>query len=533
MGMYTRHFDDIRAHAQRLSATRTMDLFTVDPNRLHALSRTAPHLFLDASKHKIDAAALEALYGWARGADALGFLQRMAHGDLVNPTEDRAAMHIALRGRAASPAIAAEISAAERALNAFSDAIAAEVAAGKLTALVHIGIGGSDLGPRLVTDALAMWRRPGLELRFAANIDGADIEDALAGLDPARTLVVVVSKTFTTMETLANANAARDWLRAGLGREDVSAHLVAVSAAPARAIAWGVAQARVFPFWDFIGGRYSVWSAVGVSARIALQDGVFARFLAGAAAMDAHALEAPAPDNAVLLGALVQAYGRVGQASASYALIPYARRLRLLPAFLQQLEMESNGKRVSIDGARLGASACGVTWGDVGANAQHSFFQLLHQGVDPIPVEFIVCAQTEGPASQRAGLLGNALAQAEALLIGRTQDQALAQLRAAGLDEASAQILAPHKTFPGDRPSTLIGLEAITPESLGALLAFYEHRTVVQAALMGINPFDQWGVELGKELASVIAAEITAGGASGARHDPSTTAWIKRLSQPS
>jgi glucose-6-phosphate isomerase len=520
----------LRAHAARLRDTSILSLFDAEADRLSRMTASLPHLFLDASKHKMDRAALDALWAIAEETDALGYLHRMANGAPVNVTENRAALHTALRATAPDPAIAAEIATAETQLDTFTRDICAEIDAGRITGLIHIGIGGSDLGPRLVIDALAGDRRQGLDVRFAANIDGADIADATAGLDPARTLVVIVSKTFTTLETLCNAAVARDWLRAGLGRDDVSAHLAAVSASPRKAVDWGIAQARVFPFWDFVGGRYSVWSAVGISARIALRDGVFAQFKAGAAAMDAYALTTPLRQNGVALAALVQTYRRVGEGAHSYALIPYARRLRVLPAFLQQLEMESNGKRVSALGEALSTSAAAVTWGDVGANAQHSFFQLLHQGVDPIPVEFIVCAQTEGSGEQRAGLLGNALAQAEALLVGRSQNAARQQLIAAGVTENLAALSA-QKAFPGNRGSTLIGLERLDAQTLGALIAFYEHRTVLQAALMGINPFDQWGVELGKELAGVIAAEIAGGPARP--HDPSTTAWIKRLSWPS
>lgn len=524
------HLARLRAHAERLQSTLTRSLFDQEPDRLTRLCADAPHIRIDASKQRIDRAALDALWTLAEDTDALGFLHRMAAGERVNNTESRAALHTALRSPAPDPLIGAEIAATGLKLDAFVREVGSAIKQGRITGLIHIGIGGSDLGPRLIVDALAPDRRAGLDIRFAANIDGADILDATAGLDPARTLVVVVSKTFTTLETLANASAARDWLRAGLGRDDVSAHLAAVSAAPQKAIAWGVAEDRVFPFWDYVGGRYSVWSAVGVSARIALRDGVFDRFKAGAAAMDTYTLSTPLRQNAVALSAVVHTWTRVAEGAHTYALIPYARRLRLLPAFLQQLEMESNGKCVGADGSPLSVRAAAVTWGDVGANAQHSFFQLLHQGVDPIPVEFVITAETEGAASQRAGLLGNALAQAEALLLGRSQDTARCQLRASGID-GDLDALSAQKAFPGNRGSTLIGLDRVDAESLGALIAFYEHRTVLQAAMMGINPFDQWGVELGKELAGVIADELAGGAARP--HDPSTADWIKRLSRRS
>jgi glucose-6-phosphate isomerase len=379
-----------------------------------------------------------------------------------------------------------------------------------------------------VVDALKAQRRADLDLRFASNIDPADIADALDGLDPAKTLVIVVSKTFTTMETMTNAEAARGWLRAALG-DGANAHLAAVTAAPERAQAWGVPEARLFPFWDTIGGRYSLWSAVGLSTEIALEAGAFEHMLAGAAQMDRHFREAPLPRNAPIIAALVQTWNRAALGRTSYAVCPYVQRLKLLPAYLQQLEMESNGKSVTRDGQPLAHSAAGVTWGEVGTTGQHSFFQLLHQGLDEIPVEFLLAGEgAAADAEARAQLHGNAVAQAEALLIGKTQDQVLAELLAQGVDEAKAQALAPHKTFPGDRASTLIGLARLSPETLGALLAFYEHRTFVQGVLAGVNPFDQWGVELGKAMAKDVASELTGAKPPGA-HDPSTAAWIERL----
>jgi glucose-6-phosphate isomerase len=513
-----------------LAAIATLKLFEQEPDRMARMALDAPYLRLDASKEPIDREALAALHALAEARDALGFLRRMAAGERVNTTEDRAALHTALRGSAPNNAIAAEIASVNTRMENFAQSIVRGEKRGAkgapFNAVVHLGIGGSDLGPRLILDALHNERRRGMDIRFAANIDGADIVDALDGLEPARTLVVVVSKTFSTQETLANAGAARAWLQGDLSG-DISAHLVAVSAAPERAVAWGVFEENTFPFWDWVGGRYSLWSAVGLSAMIALQDGTMARLRAGAAAMDAHALNAPAEANAPLLGALVQTWRRVVCGWGAYAAIPYARRLRLLPAFLQQLEMESNGKGVDAGGAPLAFSAAGVTWGDVGANAQHSFFQALHQGREIIPIDFIISATTEGPRAHRAGLLGNALAQAEALLVGKTAQAAEGELIASGMAVERAAALAPHKAFSGNRPSTMLGLAAIDPESLGALIAFYEHRTVLQAAIMDVNPFDQWGVELGKAMARIICTELDGEAASG--HDPSTADWIDRL----
>jgi glucose-6-phosphate isomerase len=391
---------------------------------------------------------------------------------------------------------------------------------GGISAIVHLGIGGSDLGPRVVMDALKPLRASGINVRFAANVDGADVADAIDGLDPKRTLLIVVSKTFATQETLANAEFVRAW---------GPAHIAAATAAPEKAVAWGVPAENVFAFWDWVGGRYSLWSSVSLVCVAALQDGVFERLLAGAAAMDAHFRDAPFAQNLPAISAAVQMWNREALGRGSYAVIPYAERLRLLPAWLQQLEMESNGKGVTRDGETLSRSACAVTWGAAGTNAQHSFFQLLHQGVDEVPVEFIVNAgPQEGPASHRAKVHANALAQAQALMAGKSGAQAKSEMLAKGMSEADAERLAPHRAFTGDRASTLMAMDRLSPEALGALLAFYEHRTFAQAVLAGVNPFDQWGVELGKEMANALLPALE-GGAAPRGLDASTRAWLGRL----
>jgi glucose-6-phosphate isomerase len=390
----------------------------------------------------------------------------------------------------------------------------------QVDAVVHLGIGGSDLGPQLVLDALKPLRARGLTVRFAANIDGADVADAVDGLDPARTLLIVASKTFTTQETLANADYVRAW---------GPAHIAAATADSARAIAWGAREENVFPFWDWVGGRYSLWSSVSLVCVLALQDGVFDRLLAGAAEMDAHFREAPLPQNLPVVSAMIQMWNREALGRSSYAVVPYSERLRLLPAWLQQLEMESNGKGVTREGEPLERPASVVTWGAAGTNAQHSFFQMLHQGVDEIPAELIVNAGAhEGPTAHRAMTLANALAQASALMLGKSSDQALAEMLAKGVDRAQAVALAAHRAFPGDRASTLMSIDGLTPEAVGALLAFYEHRTFAQAVLSGVNPFDQWGVELGKEMANALLPAFS-GGEPSQDLDPSTSAWLARL----
>jgi glucose-6-phosphate isomerase len=342
-------------------------------------------------------------------------------------------------------------------------------------------------------------------------------------------MIAVVSKTFTTLETMTNANTARAWLRAGLNVEDVSAHVMAISAAPQKAVAWGTLEQHVFPFWDWVGGRYSLWSAVSLSVACCLKDGAFDALLKGAAAMDAHFKDAPLEKNAPVIAACVSTWNRAALGYTSYSSAPYARRLELLASFLQQLEMESNGKSVKRDGSALTRSAAGVTWGSSGTNGQHSFFQLLQQGKDVIPVEFVLVREGLGGAKEhRRALLSNMLAQAEALMVGKTQGAVAIEMRKAGASDAEIAALSPHRVFSGDRPSTIFGLDRLDPESLGALLAFYEHRTFVQGVLMGINSFDQWGVELGKQMATSLSGALDGAPVTG--KDPSTTAWLKRLS---
>jgi glucose-6-phosphate isomerase len=507
----------VEAEAARLKRSTLLDLFAADSTRAETLTFKAPHLIADLSKQRIDAGALNALEALAGEADFDGWRAKLFAGELVNNTEGRAAKHWALRMADAPGPNDSDVSQTLHKMHVFGHEI---VDSGAFDAIIHLGIGGSDLGPRLVLDALKPYRRPGLQVRFAANVDGADVADAIEGLDPKRTLLIVASKTFTTQETLANAEFVRAW---------GPARIAACTAAPAKAVEWGIAESDVFAFWDWVGGRYSLWSSVSLVCELALGHGAFWGLLQGAAGMDAHFRHTPFGKNLPALSAALQMWNREALGHGSYAMIPYSERLRLLPAYLQQLEMESNGKSVSRDGAALSRSACGVTWGAAGTNAQHSFFQLLHQGVQEIPVEFIVNAgEHEGPPSHRAKMFANALAQTRALMVGKSADAARADMRAKGMNEAEADRLAPHRAFSGDRASSLMALDALTPEALGALLAFYEHRTFTQAVLAGINPFDQWGVELGKEMANALLPALE-GGPAPAGLDASTSAWLKRL----
>ncbi|HRK63819.1 MAG TPA: glucose-6-phosphate isomerase [Terricaulis sp.] len=502
----------VEAEAAHLAKTPLLDLFTSDTQRTRALTLNAPHLIADFSKQRIDAGAIGALECLADAANFDGWRAKLFAGDIVNNTEGRASKHWALRGDDAPP----EVKDTRAKMAAFAKRIRPEI-----DAIVHLGIGGSDLGPRLLMDALKPLRVKNLEVRFAANVDGADAADAIEGLDPKRTLLIVVSKTFTTQETLANAEFVRAW---------GPAHLAAATAAPDKAITWGVPADNVFAFWDWVGGRYSLWSSVSLVCAVGLVDGAFEALLCGAAEMDAHFRTAPFSANLPALSAAIQMWNREALGHGSYALIPYSERLRLLPAYLQQLEMESNGKRVTREGEALQRSACAVTWGAAGTNAQHSFFQLLHQGVQEIPVEFIINAgHHEGPASHRAKVFANALAQARALMVGKSTAQARAEMIAKGMNEAEADRLAPHRAFPGNRASTMMAIDGLTPEALGALLAFYEHRTFTQAVLVGVNPFDQWGVELGKEMANALLPVLELG--ASAELDASTAMWAGRLRQ--
>ena len=506
---------NVEREAARLAKTTLLDLFATDPDRVRTLTVESPHLIADFSKQRVDAAAMRALGAFAAAADFDGWRTKMFSGAIVNNTEGRAAMHWKLRET--DPAGGDnEITAVLDRMHDFAHEIAES---GKYDAIIHLGIGGSDLGPRVVLDAMKAERRPGLEVRFAANVDGADVADAVDGLDPKRTLLIVVSKTFTTQETLANAEFVRAW---------GPARIAAATAAPEKAVAWGVAESDVFPFWDWVGGRYSLWSSVSLVCEIALKHGVFFRLLEGAHEMDAHFREVSFTENLPALSAAVQMWNREALGHGSYAMIPYSERLRLLPAWLQQLEMESNGKRVTRDGETLERSSCAVTWGAAGTNAQHSFFQLLHQGVQEIPVEFIVNAGAhEGPSSHRAKVFANALAQARALMVGKSTDAVHAEMIAKGVSAKDAERLAPHRTFTGNRASTMMAIDALTPEALGALLAFYEHRTFAEAVFAGVNPFDQWGVELGKEMANALLPALEGGAPSDL--DASTAAWVKRL----
>lgn len=539
MNARSQALDMLRAVARKDEGTRIVHHFATDRRRVERMGVEAAGLYLDLSKQSWSAEGFEAAIDLARSCDIEGRRDALFGGEPVNNTEGRAVLHPALRAaddadfRALGEPVSQEVAETRRAMAKFATDIGSGAETGgtkqPFTAIVHIGIGGSDLGPRLLWDALRPLE-PTIDLRFVANIDPRDMGEALAGLDPETTLVVVVSKTFTTQETLANADLAKAWLAESLSAKRMARHLVGVTAAPAKAESWGCG--RTFGFRDWVGGRYSLWSAVSLSVAVALGWDVFERVLAGARAMDEHFREADLEKNAPVLLALAQVFNVEGLGRDARTVAPYAHGLRRLPAFLQQLEMESNGKRVKRDGSPVDTATGPIVFGEPGTNGQHAFFQQIHQGPRVVPAEFIVVGHTSDRAMDAregdAPLWSNALAQAQALMIGKTGAEARAELLAAGATPDEADRLAPHKTFPGDRPSTTILADALTPEAVGALIALYEHKTFVEGVIWDINSFDQWGVELGKVLARAILKDVQAGELS-AGLDPSTAELMKRL----
>ncbi|MGD0723010.1 MAG: glucose-6-phosphate isomerase [Roseiarcus sp.] len=532
----------IRAHRPEATDAPVAARFAADPLRFATMHVLLGDLLFDYSKQRIDAATLARLETLASAADVEGKRAAMFRGDLINVTERRAALHTALRNFSGAPVLVdgrdvmPEIE-AERARVA---AFAADVREGRLrgalgqpmTDVVNIGIGGSDLGPAMATKALGPFAPIGLSSHFVANVDGADIGDTLRGLDPARTLFIVSSKTFTTQETMTNAASARAWIAGALGDAAVGDHFAAVSTQLDKVAQFGIAAERVFGFWDWVGGRYSIWSSIGLPLAIAIGPEAFEDFLRGGYEIDQHFREAPILHNIPILMGLLAVWNRNVLGHASQAVIPYDQRLSRFPAYLQQLQMESNGKSVRLDGTPAREQTGAVIWGEPGTNGQHAFFQLIHQGTEVIPVDFLVAAQpTSADAHHHDLLVANAFAQSEALMRGRSADEAIALMRAQGQSAEEAARLAPHKTFSGSRPSSTFLYAKLDPRMLGRLIALYEHKVFVEAAVWAINPFDQWGVELGKELASRLAPIVAQPDADTSQLDASTAGLIAHLRQ--
>jgi glucose-6-phosphate isomerase len=518
------------SHAARLKATDLRTLFAADPDRFGRFSVRLEDLLIDFSKEKIDAEALSALLELARDREVGAARDAMVSGVHWNLTEDRAVGHMALRGGADAPDGDDVEGVLSRAL-AFAEAVRSgdyATANGPFTDVVNIGIGGSDLGPAMVARALEP-DRDGPRLHFVSNVDRAHFLDVTRQLDPARTLVIIASKTFTTMETMMNAFAARTWLQGVIGA-DAGHHLAAVSTNIAAAAEFGIDESRVFGFRDWVGGRYSIWSAIGLSVAIGIGGENFRSFLAGAASMDRHFCEAPLEQNLPVLLALIGVWRRNVMGCPTVALIPYDQRLARFPAYVQQLDMESNGKRTTREGGAVVSGTGPVIWGEPGTNAQHSFFQLLHQGTDVVPVDFIAAAQSrDGASAHHTALLANCLAQAQTLAFGRTEAEVRDRMAGQGASAADIDRLAPHRAFPGDRPSTMILHRSLGPRALGRLIALFEHKTFVQGVIWNINSFDQWGVELGKERAAELVPALDGDAVSG--FDSSTAGLLAALKE--
>jgi glucose-6-phosphate isomerase len=528
----TPEWQALRRHQQELAGTHLRELFAADPNRGETMTCEAGDLYLDYAKQRVTGETLALLVALAERAGLRRRIDAMFAGERINVTENRAVLHVALRAPEGQSIlldghdVVPEVHAVLAKMRGFAD----EVRSGRwlghtgrrVRNVVNLGIGGSDLGPAMAYEALRPYSDRSRTFRFVSNVDGADIAEATRDLDPAETLFVVCSKTFTTIETLTNARTARAWLTDALGDEAaVSRHFVAVSTNAEKVAEFGIDPGNMFEFWDWVGGRYSYPSAIGLSLMLAIGPDRFAELLAGFHLMDTHFRTAPFERNLpVLLGLLGVWYSNFFGAE-THAVLPYSQYLQRFPAYLQQLDMESNGKSVTLDGAPVGVDTGPVVWGQPGTNGQHAFYQLIHQGTRLIPCDFLgICRPAEVVGDHHDLLMANFLAQPEALAFGKTREEVEA--------EGVAPDLAPHRTFPGNRPSSTILAPELSPSVLGQLTALYEHKVFTQGVIWDVNSFDQWGVELGKVLATRIAAELTTGTDDGLDHDSSTNALIRR-----
>jgi glucose-6-phosphate isomerase len=528
----------LESHKEALGTTRTRDLFANDPNRFTKFSAKLDDLLVDYSKNRITDDTLRLLISLAKACNIETRRDEMMRGDPINTTEGRSVLHTALRaptdadirvdGKNVVPLVHEEL--------ARCYAFAGEVRSGavrgatgdRIADVVNIGIGGSDLGPAMAARALSPYA-DGPRTHFVSNVDGADLADTVARLDPSRTLILVSSKTFTTIETMTNAASARSWIAKSLGETAVGSHFAAISTNVVAVEAFGISKDRMFRFWDWVGGRYSVWSAIGLALMIGIGPSRFGEFLQGARDVDVHFAQTPLDRNLPVLLALIGIWHRNIMGHAAHAVLPYDQRLARFAAYLQQLDMESNGKSVQLDGSPVERKTGPLVWGEPGTNGQHAFYQLIHQGVDVIPADFLVAAEPHEPgmAEHHTILVANCLAQTEALMHGRTLDEARAQLAAQGMPDKRVELLAPHKVFPGSRPTTTIAYRKLDPRTLGRLVALYEHKVFVQGVICGINSFDQWGVELGKELASRLLPVVKGMSADGL--DSSTRGLVAHL----
>ena len=522
-------WDNVHRQAARLKPLHLRQLFDADPHRFDRLSLRLDDILVDHAKEKVDPEAMASLLALARAADVEGQRDEMFRGGAVNVTERRAALHVALRGpvdAVGAHVMAEVVEARERMLGFATDVRNARVVSpsGKpFSDVVNIGIGGSHLGPLMATRALAPCH-DGPRLHFVSNVDGADIADTLKPLDPRTTLVIVASKSFDTLETMTNAHTARSWLG-----DDARHHMAAVTGRALAARDLSIDSERIFAFADWVGGRYSLWSSVGLSLAIAVGEGRFRSFLEGGRRMDQHFLTAPLEGNLPVVLGLIGIWRRSAMGWPTRALIPYDQRLCVFPAYIQQLEMESNGKGVDRHGCPLPRPGAPVVWGGCGTGSQHSFFQLLHQGTDTVPVDFLLAARPhEAPDRHHTILTASAVAQAAALAFGRTADDVRTAMAASGAADDDVERLVSHRTLPGDRPSTTIVYRQLDAMTLGRLVALFEHKVFVEAVIWGINPFDQWGVEFAKDRALEVLAMLQEGAATE-ELDSSTRGLIAHL----
>ena len=503
------------------------EAFGQDGMRFRSLSFEAPEVFVDLSKNLLDLATLKFLQDLAEECGLSERRAAMLAGEAVNPTEGRAVLHTALRAPKGQGTHSSQVHEVLDAMLAYAEQVR-DIDRSGITDVVNIGIGGSDLGPQMAVPALDAYVHPALRMHFVSNVDGHDITPVLRSLRPERTLFIIASKTFTTQETMANAHAARDWFDAQ-GGKDRARHFVGVTTNLQAAAAFGIT--RTFGFWDWVGGRYSMWSAIGLPIAIAIGAENFRALLAGAHAMDQHFAQAPWSRNVPVLLGLLDVWYRNFHGFTSRSVAPYHQGLKRFPAYLQQLEMESNGKQVDMSGKRVPFGTSPVVWGEPGTNGQHAYFQMLHQGTDVIPVEFIAVQHaSHSLADLHHKLLANCLAQSQALMLGKSTQVAMNENVPTASVDFDRATLAHHRTFPGNRPSTTLILDALTPRSLGALVALYEHRVWTSGALWGINSFDQWGVELGKALCNDLLPRLVSGQTKGL--DGSTSGLLERLRRP-
>jgi glucose-6-phosphate isomerase len=531
-------------HARAIAPMHMRDAFASDPNRFQHFTLQWEDMLLDYSKNRITSETLGLLMDLARQQDVEGWRSRMFVGERINVTEDRAVLHTALRNRSDRKVVVdgKDVMPEVRRVLAHMREFSTSLREGKwkgytgerITDVVNIGIGGSDLGPVMVTEALKPYGRDGLRVHFVSNVDGTHIMETLRGLTPPTTLFIIASKTFTTQETLTNAHTARAWFMATAKHETaIARHFVALSTNAAEVSKFGIDTANMFEFWDWVGGRYSLWSAIGLSIAIAIGPDNFDELLAGAFAMDEHFRTAPLEKNMPVILALLGVWYSNFFGAQSHAILPYDQYLHRFPAYFQQGDMESNGKYVDRNGDPVDYSTGPVIWGEPGTNGQHAFYQLIHQGTRLIPADFLMPMETQNPVGNHHRiLLANFFSQTEALMKGKTREEAEAELRSAGLSGNALQKLLPHKIFEGNRPTSTILFKKLTPQTLGSLIALYEHKIFVQGIIWNVNSFDQWGVELGKQLAKIILSELDAK-APASSHDSSTNGLINhfRMSQ--